>query len=1270
MSPGTAASRRDRTWTDGGSPADSAHRIFEAGHRSLHEGDLPAAAADFTRALQLDPRNARWQYQLGFVYQRLNYTRQALQHYQNAVELEPSHERYRAKLEGLRQAVRSTRGSVDQDVDDVAVLDDAHRLQSLRADKGPKWQQLDILRSGNAAHATDYAWQIDLATTSYAMKKYDEAALAFSRSSLLEPGSADNYFLEGHSWELSGNPQRAAEAYAKAMAADKKLNSAVLGIGAFFQNRGLWQRAIQAYEESAKVAPDTAEIRYRIALSFDRCHLWGDAARHYQFAIVLRDDVPYWHYKLGLSYERLERWGEAAQAYDHAYSLDPSKKYWAYRSGYSLTRMGSSDLAAVSFLRAMEEQHHVLPETSPLTESARAYIVDVVRQSRTVREGSNSTTQRRKAGELALSAGDWRAAIEELSAAVDRSQSFDVNLRQLRAMALTRAGEFDAAADAFVDSRLFNTSDGVDVGKYLRSPKTKNSLEYTDLYASLRIRPDVILWESNHGASIGCHPLALFRNVVADPAYANFLHVWAVTPEAVVPAEIAGRRDVVFAQLHTDAYKRYLASARFLVNNVSFPPYFIRKEGQRYLNTWHGTPLKTLGRDMKQGVVPHANLARNFLHSTHIMSPNEHTSHALIARHDIEGLFEGKIAVTGSPRIDRLVVSGDEDRARLRSDLGIAPDDGRPVVLYAPTWRGETHDRSVDVGQLREDLESMTSPGHHLFFRAHRLTESLLQDVELDVTVVPQAIDTNDLLMAVDLLITDYSSIFFDFLPTKKPIVFFAYDEEEYASDRGLYFDLTDMPGQVCATAEELQPAITAGLSSDWRSDATYESAIARFCSQEDGLSSERVKRFFFDDDPDAIASKRPVDRPTVLLHHGLIPNGIATSFRNLMHSIDPEHYRIVLVVEPQVLARDALRLANLVALPDHVQIIGRTGVHALTPEEKWTVNKFNSQHDLASPEQWGLYRTSFEREHRRIFGTKHFDAIIEFDGYSAFWTSLAAFSPGSGTRTIYLHNDMGNEEKMKFPELEAVFRLYRFYDRYVSVARAVSERNRDALSTRFSLTPSSFVNVDNQIHPESVLLSATEPVDQDIDDWMNGASTNFLAIGRMSPEKDHAKLIRSFSRYHRSHPLSRLVIVGTGPLMTDLQQLIHHLDASDYIWLAGQRNNPYAILARSDAFILPSLHEGQPMVLFEAMILGKRIVSTDVPGPREVLDGRYGLIVENSEEGLARGFDSLEDADFPRFTFDYELYRTSALQQFLLTCLAPVTVGEPGSQRSSAGQR
>ena len=152
---------------------------------------------------------------------------------------------------------------------------------------------------------------------------------------------------------------------------------------------------------------------------------------------------------------------------------------------------------------------------------------------------------------------------------------------------------------------------------------------------------------------------------------------------------------------------QYLATAGYLVNNVSFAPYFVRRREQRYLNTWHGTPFKTLGRSMRGGLLDYENLQRNFQLSTTLMAPNELTRWALIEDHDLLDVYRGRTIITGSPRLDTSLTMSQEDRKALRGRLGMAEGDERRLVLFAPTWRGGVSKRELDREALVADLTAM-----------------------------------------------------------------------------------------------------------------------------------------------------------------------------------------------------------------------------------------------------------------------------------------------------------------------------------------------------------------------------------------------------------------------------------------------------------------------------------------------------------------------------------------------------------------------------------
>ena len=132
---------------------------------------------------------------------------------------------------------------------------------------------------------------------------------------------------------------------------------------------------------------------------------------------------------------------------------------------------------------------------------------------------------------------------------------------------------------------------------------------------------------------------------------------------------------------------------------------------------------------------------------------------------------------------------------------------------------------------------------------------------------------------------------------------------------------------------------------------------------------------------------------------------------------------------------------------------------------------------------------------------------------------------------------------------------------------------------------------------------------------------------------------------------------MGEGPTRETLDRLVHELDLVDAAFLLGRRENPFPLLRRADCFVLSSIYEGQPMVLLEALTLGKPIVCTDFPTAREILEGLGAHIVDNSEQGLLAGMDDFIRGRVNQPSFDHEEYNRASLSTF-----SAVAVGEKPS--------
>ena len=336
---------------------------------------------------------------------------------------------------------------------------------------------------------------------------------------------------------------------------------------------------------------------------------------------------------------------------------------------------------------------------------------------------------------------------------------------------------------------------------------------------------NAVFFESFYGRNASCNPRAIDAEIArVAPGVTRY---WSVVDRSVdVPA---GAVAVVEG---TAEWWRARGISRLLVVNDWLRRRFVRRPGQRILQTWHGTPLKRLALD-RPGFDPRRAVAvvRESRRWDVLLAQNPYAARILAKAY---AFGRRPVWVEGYPRND-VLVSGDRDL--VRSGLGLSPDDR--VLLYAPTWRD---DREQMVDFL--DLERLAADaGAVVLVRGHSRT--LLPGADttgsrvIDVTAYP---DVSALLLAADALITDYSSVMFDFTGTGKPVYFFVPDLAHYRGKlRGFYFDLAERaPGPLTSSQDELTAALV-DPETPSRYATRYDSWAARFNARDDGRAAERV---------------------------------------------------------------------------------------------------------------------------------------------------------------------------------------------------------------------------------------------------------------------------------------------------------------------------------------------------------------------------------------------------------------------------------------------
>ncbi len=1121
------------------------------------------------------------------------------------------------------------------------------------------WQIVEPVKKAIALNENSVELYLRLARALEHMSEYEEAAEVYRIVTSIESDNKTYQYRLGFVLEKAGDVVHATQAYARAIALDDSYNAKELGIGIFHEKKGLWTNAAETYKEKASHEPKNSLLHYKLGFAYDRSYNWKEAQESMEYAISVGADEAYMFYRLASTYERTNDYKKAIKNY--AFGIEKDIKinnYWSYRLAFSLYKIGNFKESAEAFQRVEAngeyfEKYSLEDEVTYLkTDFLKLSKIELSKEISSLESmidvDATSSKPFYKLALLQEIAESYEEAEKNYSMALEREESFKPYWRYRLASVQNKMKKFKESCETFLEQRVTREVHGVDETHYHRNYGFRKIVNYTEYYERYELDPNMILYESYHGSSISCNPLAIFKSLLNDGRFSEFKHVWVLNDKEKIPQILNSERNVLFIKRESDLYMRYLAKAKYLINNVTFPDYFIRKDSQIYLNTWHGTPIKFLGKDIKDDFVAHKNVTRNFLQASHLIEPNEFTTDILTKRYDIEGIFNGIIAYTGYPRQDLTLNISAEEKMELRSKLQI--EEGDKVVLYAPTWRG-LHSNSVfDTQKLLVDVNKMKNvKGTRFLFRGHHMTEKLLRNLNIEDSVVPSEIDTSSLLSVVDVLISDYSSIAFDFMATHRPIIYYAYDMKEYEKERGLYFPLEEISDDVCFTQDELLRSIEKNVQTKEISKK-QQKAQKRFCSYDDGGATKRVvDLLFFDKKEESRVLEKP-SKESILLYGGpFIPNGITTSFINLLNHIDASKYSITIVLEAHLISHFEDRVEQIKRVNADINVISRVGRTLNSLEEKWNVDKFNAQRRLPSQESLDIYNKTYSREFKRIFGYAKFDYVVNFEGYNVFWQSVLGQKQSQGqVNSIYLHNNMHGEWKLRFPYLEKNFRLYNNYDNLISVSKQTKTLNRDNIADLFNIAKEKFKYCDNVQNPEDSLNRANEDLENRDDERIFKNTKVFINIARLSPEKDQEKLIRAFKKVSIKHPQARLINLGSGPLEHDLKTLIRELKLDDKALLLGQRLNPYPYLKKSNCFILSSNHEGQPMTLFESLILKKPIIATSIVGNRSVLDGRGGLLVENSEEGLSQGmFDFLEDRYVEEEIFDYNEYNQMALDMF-----------------------
>ncbi len=796
--------------------------------------------------------------------------------------------------------------------------------------------------------------------------------------------------------------------------------------------------------------------------------------------------------------------------------------------------------------------------------------------------------------------------------------------------------------------------------KFKTNAYFKAKFIYTEYYEKLSVDENIVFFQSYGADSVYGNPFYILRELCRNPEYKNFKIYVAAREQTEESIQAifekngwSGIKTVIFS---SDEYCKILATAKYLINNAALPSYFIKKDEQIYLNTWHGTPLKTLGRQMRSAPNEIGNSQRNMIMSDYLLYPNKFTFDVMRRDYMLDNFYKGKYIVSGYPRNEAFFDEESRQRIRQENDL-----EGKKVIVFMPTWKGSLNNKNNDeqivytkhaIYEMEEHLDEDTV----IFVKLHYLVSKSLDFSGFKKTKqFPEGYETYEFLNAADCLVTDYSSVFWDFANTGRKIVLYAYDYDKYIRERGMYIDMTKLPFPIAYNSSQLIEELK-----NLNEYTPYKKAMGPFIGYDSKDAAKIICDYIFKgqkhDKMDIYEGEEFSNgKESVLVFSGaLLKNGITTSLKNLMNSVsegDKTDKNYVLTFYQK---RVEANKESIFDFPDDDYIVIQSA-KSLTVFEAF-IQFLYLRLNIKTKYILKRIKKMNEREVKRLYPGIQFSYCIHFSGYEpGFFNIMQGFK--ACKKLVWVHNNMYAEGAQKG----------NFHKE--SLKQAYAEAHKIAVvreSLKDELLPfvkkgeeDKLVVVHNVNDINGTREKAALPVEFNEDTYCNITAEElsailesdcekFINIARFSKEKGLDRLITAFSEYRKENPEAYLIIIGGyGKEFSAINTLAEELGEGHIVVIKSIRN-PYPILAKCDEFILSSYYEGLPMTIIEALILGVPVVSTNIPGPREFLEKGYGKLVEDSDEGVLRAFKMLKSGEIvPDMQFNAEEFNNNALNEF-----------------------
>lgn len=783
------------------------------------------------------------------------------------------------------------------------------------------------------------------------------------------------------------------------------------------------------------------------------------------------------------------------------------------------------------------------------------------------------------------------------------------------------------------------------------SQKKYNIMYYYRCYEKIKLDDNAILLCAQQGKNIDGNIFYILKELQKDK-YKNYKIYVAVDKahEKEFDKKFINYNftNYELVNITSKKYFKILASAKYLFNDTSFLWYFVKKEGQVYFNTWHGTPFKTLGKSIKDDFHLIGNVQRNFLMSDYLLYPSEFMKDVMLDDYMINNIAtDTKVVLGGYPRNE---IFFDKERAsELKNQLNL---NDKQIIAYMPTWRGsfgqlnKTSEDQINIinKQLKQIDKKLTNK-QIMYVNFHPfLKDKVNISGYKHIKPFDKKYETYDFLNIADILITDYSSVFFDFAVSNKKIILFAYDEREYFEDRGTYFGFNELPFKKVKNVHDLIDTINS------KDDVDITKFLNRFCPYENINASSKIVELVLNNKKGNlnIANVPNNKKKNVLIYSGnLAKNGITGSLFALLNYVDLSKYNFYITY---VASSVRANKNTLKELDSRIGYISFNNNSIGTFKETLCLALFK-MHLISYKLSKKILKKYFERKIKINYGNSKFDSAIQYSGYGD--NIIRMFASMNCKTSIFVHSDMTQEIKVRKNQNYAVLsNCYNEYKNVFIVSDKLYEPTRLIAGEKANI-----ICLNNVINKESIVEKSLKEVTFDentesniglskLNKILNSKNKKIISIGRFSKEKGYKRLIQAFDTLETNSYL--IIIGGFGPEYDSLLELQQKCKSKDRIIIIKSMSNPFSILRKCDVMVVSSFYEGLPMVILEAIALNIPVASTDIESIKNFFNKfGGGYIMGNSYEGICEGLKYIESNQVERINIDVDKYNKEIIDKF-----------------------